>query len=66
MLRHTCSVGGKTLPFTSAAFRKSAMASSFLSLANNHLADWGSTLAGGDKADTEEEVKQGRKKQSAV
>lgn len=30
------------------------MASSFLSLANNHLADWGSTLAG---RDGEEEVK---------
>lgn len=66
MLRHTCSVGGKTRPLTSAAFRKSAMASSFLSLANNHLADWGRTLAGGDGADREGELKQGRPKQSAV
>lgn len=46
MPRQTRRVGGKTRPLTSAAFRRSAMASSLLSLASNHLADWGSTLTG--------------------
>lgn len=53
MLRHTCRVGGRTRPLTSAAFRRSAMASSLLSLANSHLADCGSTLTGRQRADRE-------------
>lgn len=56
MPRHTCRAGGRTRPFTSAALWRSAMASSFLSLANNHLADWGRTLT------RDRESRQGKKK----
>lgn len=52
---HTCTVGGKTRPLTSAALRRSAMASSLLLLANNHLAEWGSTLVGIERSNREVE-----------